>query len=418
MKLLHTSDWHLGGKLHEQDRTREHEQFLEWLTTLLRAERPDALVVAGDVFDTFTPSNRALELYYSFLGELFKASLCRAVVITGGNHDSPSLLDSPEKILVHLNARVVGSASDDPAQEVVWVQGEQAENGLVIGAVPYLREGDLRCAASGESEEERAAKLQAGFRTHYARVAEAARLLSSAKTGFDVPLILTGHCYLRNAMLSDDHSERARAIGGLDGLSCTLLPPSDYLALGHLHLPQTIGGNSARRYAGSPIPMSFAEAETEKSVVLVTFGVRSGDPVDARTIPVPVFQKLKQLTGTPETIMARLAELITDGESVWTDVQVTEGEGELSAFWDETARLVMNTPVKILTRRNSRPARAWAGRGTDEEIRLDTLTPNDVFRMRLDEESLADEERQFYSTLFDELMRDVSAARITAEVAP
>ena len=418
MKLLHTSDWHLGGKLHEQDRTSEHEQFLAWLITLLRAERPDVLVIAGDVFDTFTPSNRALELYYSFLGAIHKDALCRAVVVTGGNHDSPSLLDSPEKVLAHLNTHVVGAAPDDPAQTVVWVPGGQAGTGLVIGAVPYLREGDLRCAASGESEEERAAKLQAGFRAHYARVAECARALSRANAGADMPFVLTGHCYLCSAKLSDDHSERARAIGGLDGLSCTLLPPSDYLALGHLHLPQTIGGNSARRYAGSPIPMSFAEAETEKSVVLVTFGARSGDPVDARTIPVPVFQKLKQVTGTPEAIKARLAELITDGESVWTDVQVTEGEGELAAFWDELVTLVQNTSVKILTRRNCRPAHAWANRGTDGEIRLDTLTPTDVFRMRLAEEDLTEGERQGYSELFDGLMRDLTAARITAEVTP
>lgn len=415
MKILHTSDWHLGGKLHEQDRSGEHERFLAWLAALLREERPDALVIAGDVFDTFAPSNRALELYYSFLGEIFKSSLCRAVVAVGGNHDSPSLLDSPEKVLIHLRAHVVGAAAETPAQEVVWVPGADADSGLAIGAVPYLREGDLRCAAAGESEEERAARLQAGFRAHYAAVAEAARALSRAKAGRDAPLVLTGHCCLSNAKLSDDHSERARTIGGLDSFSAALLPPADYVALGHLHLPQAVGGNPACRYAGSPLPMSFAEAQSAKSVALVTFGPQSGDPIDVRTVPVPVFQKLEQVSGAPEAIAARLAELTRSGEPVWADVQVTEGEGELAAFWDSLSALVRDTPVKILTRRNNRPGRSRAGRGDADTLRLDTLTPAEVFRMRLAEESLTDGERADFAALFNGLLRDVAAARITAE---
>ncbi|HNX34880.1 MAG TPA: exonuclease SbcCD subunit D C-terminal domain-containing protein [Kiritimatiellia bacterium] len=415
MKILHTSDWHLGGKLHEQDRSGEHERFLAWLAALLREERPDALVIAGDVFDTFAPSNRALELYYSFLGEIFKSSLCRAVVAVGGNHDSPSLLDSPEKVLIHLHAHVVGAAAETPAQEVVWVPGADADSGLAIGAVPYLREGDLRCAAAGESEEERAARLQAGFRAHYAAVAEAARALSRAKAGRDVPLVLTGHCCLSTAKLSDDHSERARTIGGLDSFSAALLPPADYVALGHLHLPQAVGGNPACRYAGSPLPMSFAEAQSAKSVALVTFGAQAGEPVDVRTVPVPVFQKLEQVSGAPEAIAARLAELTRGGEPVWADVQVTEGEGELAAFWDSLSALVRDTPVKILTRRNNRPGRSRAGRGDADTLRLDTLTPAEVFRMRLAEEALTDGERADFAALFNGLLRDVAAARITAE---
>lgn len=418
MKLLHTSDWHLGGKLHEQDRAVEHARFLEWLKELLREERPDVLVIAGDVFDTFSPSNRALELYYSFLGEVFHAALCRAVIVVGGNHDSPSLLDSPEKVLVHLNTRVVGVATEDPACEVVWVPGAEAGSGLVVGAVPYLREGDLRSAAEGESEDERDAKRQAGFRSHYARVAEAARSVSRAKTGREVPLVLTGHCFLSNAAFSDDHSERARSIGGLDGFASALLPPADYLALGHLHLPQAVGGNPACRYAGSPVPMSFSEAQGSKSVALATFGANSGDPVEVRTVPVPVFQRMEQVTGVPDAIKARLSQLVQAGEPVWTDVQVTEGEGELSAFWDDLSVLVRDTPVKILVRRNGRPNRVWSGRGSSDDIRLDTLTPSAVFRMRLAEESLTEGERAAYTALFDGLLLDLTAARITAEAAP
>lgn len=418
MKLLHTSDWHLGGKLHDQDRTDEHERFLAWLKRLMAEEHPDALVIAGDVFDTYTPSNRALELYYSFLGDVFKLSLCRTVVVVGGNHDSPSLLDSPEKVLIHLQAHVVGAATDVPSRAAVWIPGPEPGGGFAVGAVPYLREGDLRCAAPGESETERAARLETGFRARYAAVADAARALGREKTGREVPLVLTGHCFLRGATLSDDHSERARAVGGLDGFSASLLPPADYYALGHLHLPQAVGGRPACRYAGSPIPMSFSEANGEKSVAIVSFGPQSGSPVDIRTVPVPVFQKLEQVFGSPDAVRTRLALLAAAGESVWTDVQVTEGEGELAAFWDELAALVRDTPVKILTRRNSRPDRCRPGRGETDEAPLDTLTPADLFRMRLSEESLTEDERTAYTALFDELLGDFTAARIAGEASP
>ena len=87
MKIIHTSDWHLGGRLHDQDRYAEHDAFATWLKILLRREQPDALVVAGDIFDTCAPSNRAQATYFALLAAIYKEALCRAVVVVGGNHD-------------------------------------------------------------------------------------------------------------------------------------------------------------------------------------------------------------------------------------------------------------------------------------------------------------------------------------------
>jgi exonuclease SbcD len=406
MKLLHTSDWHLGARLYEQDRTAEHAAFLDWLRDLLRAERPDALVVTGDIFDTYAPSNAAQGLYYDFLGAVFKDALCRSVVVIGGNHDSPSLLNSPEKVLSHLNTTVVGSAPQTLAAEAVFVPGENPGAGLLIAAVPYLRDGDLRAALPGESAADRTTRLREGFQTHYEQAAQAARVLGRERTGrADLPLVLTGHCFITGAALSDDKSERARAaVGGVDGYSAALLPSADYIALGHLHVPQSVSGRETCRYAGSPLPMSFAESSQQKSVTLVDFAAPAAPVV--RLIPVPVFQKLEQLSGSPESILARLAELTQAREAVWTELRVTEGEGLLDAFWNDAAALVKDTPVKILARVNARPSRLRAGRAAEGTDRLDTLTPEAVFALRLNEEDLTEAERADYTALFAEVVRE------------
>jgi exonuclease SbcD len=411
MKLIHTSDWHLGARLYEQDRAAEQGAFLAWLQSILRAERPDALVVAGDIFDTSAPSNAAQELYYDLLGAVFQESLCRCVVITGGNHDSPSLLDSPENVLAHLNTIVVGAAPETPADEAVYVPGREPGTGLVIAAVPFLREGDLRSALPGESAASRAGRQRDGFQAHYAAAAQAARALGHARTGRDdLPLVLTGHCFITGAALSDDKSERARAsIGGVDGYPARLLPLADYIALGHLHVPQSVNGRDTCRYAGSPLPMSFAEADQPKSVTCAEFGAQSGAPVTVRTLPVPIFQKLEPLSGTPETILRRLGDLVQTRASVWVEIRVTEGEGLLDTFWNDTATLAKDTPVKILARVNARAARRRAERAAEETERLDTLSPEAVFAMRLAEEDLSAAERAEYTALFNETAREAGA---------
>lgn len=406
MKLLHTADWHLGARLHEQDRAAEHAAFLGWLAGLMREERPDALVVAGDIFDSCAPANAAQELYYDFLGTVFKESLCRAVVIIGGNHDSPSLLDSPEKVLAHLGTTVVGAAPTYPAAAAVCVTGAAPGDALLIAVVPYLRGGDLRASLPGEGFADRAARQRAGFGAHYAAVAQAARDLGRERTGRgDLPLILTGHCFLSGARLSDDQSERARAaVGGLDGYSAALLPSADYIALGHLHVPQAVGGFDTCRYAGSPLPMSFGEAGSAKSVTIAEFGAHSGDPVTLRHIPVPLFQQLARIDGTPEAIRERLTALVQNGDPVWVALQITGGEGELDSFWDEAAAIARDTPVRILVRQNLRPSRDRSLRATaGESTRLETLTPSDIFAMRLAEEDLTDVERAEYAALFGEI---------------
>lgn len=427
MRILHTSDWHLGGQLHEQSRIPEQAKFLEWLKELMAAERPDALIVAGDVFDTCAPSNTALNLYYDFLSAVFKDDLCRRVVVIGGNHDSPSLLDAPGNVLNHLKTRVVGAVSyrqkedggyvPDYANEVVVVEGRDGKPGLVIGAVPYLRDSDLRTSAAQEDEADRTEKLRRGFQEHYLAVAQLARQ-HTATDGSPLPLVLAGHLSLVGGTSAEEKSERDLLIGYLGSLGQELLPPADYYALGHLHCPQMVGGNPACRYSGAPIPMNFGEAGQPKSVVVVDFSPGAAPAISLKTIPQT--QRLVQLKGTPEAIDQRLQELALAGESAWVDLQVTEGEGDLSA-WMYTVfpGRVEGTALRLLRRQNLRPGKGApaleAALLADGGDGLKQFNPEQLFAMRLEEEDLTDDEKREFTAMFKTAWRRACEADVNKE---
>ena len=166
MKILHTSDWHLGRALYGRKRYEEYEAFLDWLAALIEGEDIDVLLVAGDVFDNSTPSNHAQELYYRFLCRV-AASPRRHVVVTAGNHDSPSFLNAPRELLKFLNIHVVGCASELPEDEVILIAGPDHDPLLIVCAIPYLRDRDIRTAEAGESLEDKERKIIEGIRAHY-----------------------------------------------------------------------------------------------------------------------------------------------------------------------------------------------------------------------------------------------------------
>lgn len=408
MKIIHTSDWHLGARLHDQDRQAEHDAFAQWLLDLLRREAPDALVIAGDIFDTGAPSNRAQACYYSLLATICGEALCRMVVVIGGNHDSPSLLEAPAEALKHLRTRVIGAIdAADLERQVVVVNDADGRPGLVIGAVPYLREGDLRRDQAGDDDADRQAGLQDGFRRHYEAVATRARQRAREQAGRDLPLLLTGHLYLGGARLSDTTSERAPRVGNLAALPPGLLPAADYGALGHLHSPQALAGAPSWRYSGSPLPMSFGEAGQTKAVAVVEVGPEPGMAPVVRLETVPVFQRLEQVQGSPEAIAERLRELVNAGPAVWVEVQVTAAEGDLGPFWASLPGLVDGSAVRILAHQDCRRYGASsAARDEATVVSLDDLTPADVFRMRLDDDpTVSAEERQWLGALFDEVLK-------------
>jgi exonuclease SbcD len=399
MKLLHTSDWHIGRALYGRKRYEEFEAFLDWLAALIESENIGVLLVAGDVFDNSTPSNRAQELYYRFLCRV-AAVPNRHVVITAGNHDSPSFLNAPRELLKFLNIHVVGYASDSPAEEVIVVAGPDHEAQLIVCAIPYLRDRDIRTAEAGESVEDKERKIIEGIRAHYRRVYEAAEE-KRAILKKPVPIVAMGHLFTAGGQTVDGDGVRELYIGSLAQVGRDVFPAGiDYLALGHLHIPQRVGGSDSIRYSGSPVPIGFGESGQEKSVVLVEF---SGDAPRVANISVPRFQELKTLQGDWQTIARGIDELKSAGSNAWLEI-IYDGDeiaGDLRGRLDEA--VAGTGGLEILRVRNSRVLeRAMSGMTTDET--LDDLDVTGVFNRCLEAHDIPEDQRPALLSAYQEIV--------------
>lgn len=385
MKIIHTSDWHLGARLHEEDRSHEQKAFLDWLLELMKDERPDALLVSGDVFDVKAPSPQAQALYYEFLAKAAKGAFCRKVIVTAGNHDNAKLLAAPSPLLAELGICVVSAAGsgEDAKREVVVVEGDGGKAALAVAAVPFMFDAELSNfgqEASGE-DAPRERRILAGWAKHYADVIAAAR---AAAPG--APLVATGHCTLRDAQVSDAESERCRRIGGIDAYDPNPLAAADYVALGHLHVPQAVRGFEAKMfYSGSPLRMSFDEAGKAKHVNVVTLGA-PGERPQVRFADVPQTVPIATVRGTPEEVKAGLSALVAAGrgERRFVRVQLEGFEGEARGHWEEVRAIVKDSATLVLEENDLRPVareaaglKAFAGRGIRQ------LTPREVAEQKL-----------------------------------
>ncbi|MFA4916454.1 MAG: exonuclease SbcCD subunit D C-terminal domain-containing protein [Syntrophales bacterium] len=409
MQILHTSDWHLGRALYGRKRYDEYEAFLNWLAALIESEDIDLLLVAGDVFDNSTPSNHAQELYYRFLCRV-AAAPNRHVVVTAGNHDSPSFLNAPRELLKFLNIHVVGCASESPEDELITIAGPDDEPRLIVCAIPYLRDRDIRTAEAGESIEDKERKIIEGIRTHYRMVYDAAREKCS-RMKRSVPIIAMGHLYTAGGLTVDGDGVRELYIGSLLHVGTDVFPEFiDYLALGHLHIPQTVGGSDFIRYSGSPLPIGFGEGQQEKSVVIVEFSDETPSVVN---IPVPCFRELQTLRGDWQTIACDIDGLKSRGSQAWLEI-IYEGDeiaGDLRTRLDE---IVAGSGLEILLVKNSRTLeRAMSGMNTDET--LDDLDVTDVFKRCLEAQEIPEEQRPALLSAYREIIVSLNEADAMAE---
>jgi exonuclease SbcD len=311
MRLVHTSDWHLGHTLYDQPRAAEHARFLTWLLELLESERVDALLICGDVFDTANPSSESQAAWYGFLAQARRRCPALEVVVIGGNHDSPQRLDAPEPLLRSLSVRVVGGWPRHSASTSAWTPTPaELERVLVplhdqrgrvaahVAAVPFLRPSDLPRV---EDKDESTDVLIEGVRRLYAGVLDAAR----ARREPGEALIAMGHLYMAGTRISE-LSERKILGGNQHALPLELFPDDlAYVALGHLHLAQTVGGREHVRYSGSPLPLSLAETHARHEVLLVDI---EGERASAITpVRVPVVTPMLRV---PPVEAAPLADVI------------------------------------------------------------------------------------------------------------
>jgi len=374
MKILHTSDWHLGQNFMGKSREDEHKVFLAWLCETIEKEVIDVLIVAGDIFDTGTPPNYALELYYNFLKTLSN-SLCKYIIITAGNHDSIATLKAPKQLLSVLNVYVITSGDESENQLIEILDGDELQG--IVCAVPFLRDGVVRKSQSGQTMSEKESSLNEGIKEHYSKVyEEAIELLDGRK----LPIIATGH--LTTVGSKSSESEREIYIGGsLDIDSDFLGKNFDYVALGHLHINQKVGKERVY-YSGSPIPLSFSESNTQKKVNIVTFSEKD---IKVREVDIPLFRPLVVLRGDVEKVLDALKEI--EDKNTWIEVHLDDSNPFAS---NQTLREKAETlGLTLLALKIDKREKALYSQKIDV-INLDELTPLDVFNCRLDADELLD----------------------------
>jgi len=308
MRILHTSDWHLGHQLLGISREFEQQCFLNWLFEQLKEQHVDSLIVAGDIFDSANPPAWAWRLLYQFLAKVKQRLPQLDLLLVAGNHDSPSKLDAPDHLLKAFDIHLIGSLprnvdnSLDLDKLIIELTNSSGEVGARVAAVPFLRAGDLDLATLDEGCQD---KLVAGVERVYQQLAQQIDALNTPQQAS----IATAHAYLVSSQISE-MSER-RILGGnqhalpIDNFARQF----DYTALGHLHKPQQLGGQPVF-YSGSPIPMSLSEKDYKHQVKIVEFS--QGKLANVTSVIIPRQVQLLKVPATPlplDQVLIALAQL-------------------------------------------------------------------------------------------------------------
>lgn len=296
MKVLHTADWHIGQLFHEYDRTYEHQQFLDWLLQTLDHESIDLLLISGDVFDISNPSAASIKMFYTFLNKATKGNKDLQIIITAGNHDSASRLEAPKPLLESSNVHIVGWVEKDTEgnidYEKLLIPVKDASGSVKIWclAVPFLRMGDYPSIPGSENP------YTEGVTSLYKEAFEyAIRKKQEGQT-----MIAMGHLHTHHAEITDlDKTERL-IMGGVECIPATAFPQElKYVALGHIHKAQKIGGKEHIRYSGSPLPMSFSELNYKHQVIVFQLDEEISN---LKSVEIPLFVQLQRIPASPQPL--------------------------------------------------------------------------------------------------------------------
>lgn len=413
MKILHTSDWHIGKTLYGRKRYDEFEAFFTWLIETIEQEQVDVLLIAGDIFDTSTPGNRAQQLYYRFLHRV-AASTCRHIVIIAGNHDSPSFLSAPRELLSALDVHVTGSLSGNPTDEILVLCDPEGNAELIVCAIPYLRDRDIRTAEAGESMEDKSRKLIEGIRDHYAETVSLARQQRAALSS-SIPIIAMGHLFVAGGQTIEGDGVRELYVGSLAHVPAGIFPSDiDYLALGHLHVPQQVNGSSVMRYSGSPLPIGFGEAGQEKSVCLVEFDRQiSATSPAVRLINIPIFQPLEHIKGNWQAIADRISVLSAENSSTWLEI-IYEGDEMITNLQERLQSAIVGSRLEILRVKNNRIISRILDQ-IDDGGTLEELSANEVFEHCLSASAIPAEQRTELWHTYQETLVSLDEEDVRAE---
>jgi exonuclease SbcD len=405
IRIFHTADWHLGHHLHGVSRQLEHQRFLDWLLDELQDKQADALIVAGDIFDSANPSSSAQSQLYDFLVKAKTRLPSLDIVLVGGNHDSASRLDAPSPILNALGVTVVGGLSRDEQGNIDWerllvpLTNAVGEVKVWCGAMPFLRNADL---PSDQQEED---PLISGMKSLYADLFEQLQ----QKAGNAESLMLTGHCYMVNGAVSE-LSERKILGGNQHALPVELFPDDiAYVALGHLHLAQRVGTNNHIRYSGSPIPLSFDESDYPHQIVQVD--IRAGQPAETVAVKIPRSVQLLRIPNGKD--FAVLPEVIGQLQSLTLEDLPAEQQPLLElrirlekpepGLRQQIEEVMAKLPMRLLKISTAYSGGEKSLADLKIEERLEELQPLDVFQ-RCYQNKYDQDAPEAMNALFNELV--------------
>lgn len=401
MRILHSSDWHLGQHFMGKTRQAEHQAFITWLIEQCRTHAVDALIIAGDIFDTGAPPSYARELYNEFIVALHSTGT--QLVVLGGNHDSVAMLGESKSLLAHLNTRVIPSVVADLDSQVLVLNDRAGQPAAVLCGIPFIRPRDVLHSQAGQSAQDKQLSLQEAIHDHYQQLFALAEHRRD-QLGGALPIIATGHLTTVGASASE--SVREIYVGALEAFPTSAFPPAAYIALGHIHRPQKVGGLDHIRYSGSPIPLSFDEAKQQKEVLLVEFAGRELSSVQA--LPVPRSQALVSVRGNLAELQNAISTAAEQGSAeqpVWLEVCVS-ADDYLSDLQTRIQAMTEGLPVEVLRIRRERGTAPASLTGSAKET-LDELSTDDVFLQRLGSETVDAELQQRLQGLYRKVVSEL-----------
>ncbi len=408
MKILHTSDWHLGHQLHGYSRDTEHQHFLDWLIELLVAEEVDALLVAGDIFDTANPPASAWQMLYRFLATLAKRLPHLDVVMIGGNHDSPSKLDAPHELLKAFDLHLVGGivrqqdGTLDTDRMLVPLTNKHGTTTAWVLAVPFLRSSDLRTENLAEDDD----RLIKGVEQLYCQMTEAALSKQESRQA----LIGMGHAFMASSQISE-MSERRVLGGNQHALPISMFDEAiSYVALGHLHLAQRVGGKEHVRYCGSPIPLSLSEKDYRHQVIIASIEEQNVTVIEPHLVPRTVdMLRVPNKPSSLDEVLEALSHLTLEDK-----LPAYQPLLEVNVLLDKPQALLREKIAEVLTDKPVRLAKITTHYQQNSDApslgkqRLSDVSPLDVFTLSWQNKYQGEPDSQMLQA-FEQLMDHVEA---------
>ena len=384
MRIIHTADWHIGQTLNGWSRETEHRAFLDCLHNLILSEDADVLLVAGDVFDGINPSGEAQSLLYGAIARMVRARPHLQIILTAGNHDPAQRLEAPEAVLNELGVHVLGTLRRNPDgvdldRHLIALRDRDGMIRAHVLAVPFLRQADLPGLHLGAEDGDEPA-ITSAVRALHREMTEAAVERSGG-----LPLLAMGHLTCSGGLASEG-AERRILIGGEHAVPPDVFPAElAYVALGHLHRPQSLDGGRVR-YSGSAFPLSASEISYDHGVTFIDLAegmVHRHIPIER---PVPMHRIPAAGAGKLEDVLATLADLSLSADtprelqpfvylSLMSDRPVTQLATEVEVLMERTPARLAGLSIT----RSDQPAQ------DRPPATLAETSPEDLFRTAFQE---------------------------------